>query len=161
MSLVFKDSLFDAQWLRTAGHSGSGGAEIAECFAAASRIRESNAEDWFRAWSGLAERVFSQGEASRASGRKESARGCYLRASNYFRTAYTFLVGEPVDPRLIAAYRRHRVAFEAATSLLSPAAERIAIPYDGAILHGYLFRAADDGAAPTDLDHYRRLRQHG
>ena len=73
MSLVFKDSLFDAQWLRAAGHSTSGGAEIAECIAAASQIREANAEDWFRAWSGLAERVFAQGEASGASGHLVSA----------------------------------------------------------------------------------------
>ena len=120
MSLVFKDSLFDAQWLRAVSHCGSGGAEIAECFAAASRIREANAEDWFRAWNNLAESVFAHGEASRASGRLVSACASYLRASNYFRTAYTFLVGEPVDPRLVAAYRRHRAAFEAAAILMSP-----------------------------------------
>ena len=30
MSLVFKDELFDAQWLRAAGHSAYGGAEINE-----------------------------------------------------------------------------------------------------------------------------------
>jgi hypothetical protein len=60
-------------------------------------------------------------------------RASYLRASSYFRTAYIFLVGEPVDPRLVAAYRRHRVAFEAAT-LMSPAAEPIAIPYGAARL---------------------------
>ena len=144
MSLVFKDPLFDAQWLRAVGHSSSGGAEIAECVVAASQIREPNAEDWFRAWSGLAERVFAQGEASGASGHLVSARASYLRASNYFRTAYTFLIGEPVDPRLVAAYRRHRAAFEAAVALMSPSAERITIPYKDAALHGYLFRAADD-----------------
>ncbi len=151
MSLVFNDSLFDAQWLRTAGHSSSGGAEIAECFAAASQIRELNAEDWFRAWSGLAERVFAQGEASADSGHFVSARASYLRASNYFRTAYTFLVGEPVEPRLVEAYRRHRAAFEAAAALMRPAADRIAIPYGNRALHGYLFRAADDGARRPTL----------
>ncbi len=145
MFLVFKDSLYDAQWLRTAGHSSSGGAEIAECFAAASRIRERNAEDWFRAWSGLAERVLAQAEASAALGHRESARSSYLRASNYFRAAYTFLVGEPVDPRLVSMYRRHRAAFEAAAALMRPAGQRIVIPYDNRALHGYLFRAAADG----------------
>jgi hypothetical protein len=95
VSLVFKDSLFDAQWLRTVGHSTSGGAEIGECVAAASQIRDTNAEDWFQAWSDLAERVFAQGEASGARGRHVSARASYLRASNYFRTAFTFLIGEP------------------------------------------------------------------
>jgi pimeloyl-ACP methyl ester carboxylesterase len=148
--LVFKDSLFDAQWLRTVGHSTSGGAEIGECVAAASQIRDTNAEDWFRAWNGLAERVFAQGEASGARGRLVSARASYLRASNYFRTAFTFLIGEPVDPRLIAVYRRHRAAFEAAAVLMNPPAERITIPHNDGALNGYLFRAAaDDSPRPT------------
>ena len=150
LSLVFKDSLFDAQWLRAVGHSTSGGAEIAECFVAASQIRESNAEDWFQAWNGLAERVFAQGDASERAGHLVSARSSYLRASNYFRTAFTFLIGEQVDPRLIAAYRRHRAAFEAAAALMNPSGERITIPYEDAALHGYLFRAAaDDFPRPT------------
>ena len=151
MSLVFKDSLFDAQWLRAVGHSSSGGAEIAECVAAAGQIREPNAGDWFRAWSGLAERVFAQGEASGAGGHLVSARASYLRASNYFRTAFTFLIGEPVDPRLVAAYRRHRVAFEAAAALMSPSAERITIPSSDGALHGYLFRPAADGSPRPTL----------
>ncbi len=145
MSRVFKDSLFDAQWLRAAGHAGSGGAEISECYAAASEIREPDAEGWFKAWRRLAEGVLLTAEKSRASGRRVSALGAYLRASNYFRAAYTFLAGAPVDPRLVDAYRRHRAAFEAATALMIPTAERIAIPYGGAALHGYLLRAADDG----------------
>jgi pimeloyl-ACP methyl ester carboxylesterase len=151
LAVVFNDSLFDAQWLRAAGHGTSGGAEIAECFGAASQIREGNAEDWFLAWNSLAERVFAQGEASGARGRLVSARTSFLRASNYFRTAYTFLVGEPVDPRLVAAYRHHRAAFDAAAALMSPTAERITIPHGDAALHGYLFRAADDGVARPTL----------
>jgi hypothetical protein len=31
--MVLDDPYFDAQWLRTAGHSGSGGAELGECLA--------------------------------------------------------------------------------------------------------------------------------
>ena len=151
MSLVFNDSLFDAQWLRAAGHSSSGGAEIAECFAAAKQIRAVNAEDWYREWSRLAERVCAQAEASAATGNLVSARASYLRASNYFRTAYTFLVGEPVDPRLVSTYRRHKVAFEAAAALMNPFAERIAIEYHHSALHGYLFRAANDSAARPTL----------
>ena len=70
MALVFKDSLFDAQWLRAAGHSGSGGAELGECFAAARRIREPDGESWFRAWSELGESVLAGAELSRSAGRR-------------------------------------------------------------------------------------------
>src|ERR1700735_2735148 len=127
MPLVFKDSLFASQWLRAVGHSRSGGAESGECLAAARRIREPDAESWFAAWRDLAESVFAEAEKSRANGRRLSALGAYLRASNYFRAAYTFLIGAPVDPRVVEAYRRHRAAFEAAIGLMKPAAERIAI----------------------------------
>jgi pimeloyl-ACP methyl ester carboxylesterase len=139
---VFKDALFDAQWLRTAGHSSSGGAEIAECFAAARQIHEPDPESWFRAWNNLAERIVVEAETSRANNCRISALSSYLRAANYFRTAYTFLIGAPVDPRVVESYRRQRGAFQNAAALMIPAAEPIAIPYAGASLHGYLFRAA-------------------
>jgi pimeloyl-ACP methyl ester carboxylesterase len=145
MSLVFKDSLFAAQWLRAVGHGGAGGSEIGECLAAARLIREPDADSWFRAWHGLAERVLAQAEASRAAGRFVSARASYLRASNYFRTAYVFLIGAPIDSRLVEAYRRQRFAFEAAAALMRPQAERIVIPYGNTGLHGYCFRVAGDG----------------
>jgi pimeloyl-ACP methyl ester carboxylesterase len=148
--VVFRDSLFDAQWLRTAGHSSSGGAEIGECLAAARQIRETDADSWFAAWNGLAESVLAGAENSRAKGRRVSALSSYLRAANYFRAAYTFLIGTPLDPRVVDAYRRHRAAFESAAALMRPVAERIAIPYAGATLHGYLFRAVDaDTPRPT------------
>jgi alpha-beta hydrolase superfamily lysophospholipase len=148
---VFRDELFQAQWLRAAGHAAAGGSTLGECLAVAERIREGDATSWYDAWNGLAQASFAHAEASRAAGRWVSAHDAYLRASNYFRTAYIFLIGTPVngpvDERVREAYRRHRGAFNAAVALMRPTAERIAIPYEkGATLHGYLFRAADDGA---------------
>ncbi|MGD0189566.1 MAG: alpha/beta fold hydrolase [Rhizomicrobium sp.] len=146
MVMVFTDELFDAQWLRAAGHSSSGGADIGECFAAARAIGQApDAERWFRAWLDVADRVLAEADTSLARGRNVSARSAYLRASNYYRAAYTFLIGAPVDPRVVSTYRRQRAAFEAALSLMTPAGERIRIPYGGGALHGYLFCVADDG----------------
>src|SRR5580704_3720863 len=147
MPIVFKDSLFDAQWLRAAGHASYGGAEIGECLAAASRIRELEAVSWFQAWNALAERLFDEARSSEAAGRRTSALGAYLRASNYYRASYTFLVGTPVDPRLVDAARRHRAAFQAAIALMGPVAEPITIPYENTTLHGYFFRPSDDKSA--------------
>ncbi len=133
---VLQDPLFFAQWLRAASHASSGGADIGECLAAANQIQEPNADSWFAAWNTLAENILAE-----ANPRAPSS---YLRASNYFRAAYTFLIGAPVDPRVVHTYRRHRAAFAQAAALMTPAAEPIAIPYAGTSLHGYLFRAADD-----------------
>jgi pimeloyl-ACP methyl ester carboxylesterase len=148
MPIVFKDSLFDAQWLRAASHASSGAADVGECLAAASQIRELDAESWFKAWNDLGERMFSLALASQAAGRRVSARDAYLRACNYIRASYTFLLGAPVDPRLIAGARRHRAAFEAGLALTdSTVAERIAIPYGNGALHGYFFQPRDDKPA--------------
>jgi pimeloyl-ACP methyl ester carboxylesterase len=144
LALVFKDSLFQAQWLRAVGHSSAGGAEIGECLAVARQIREPDPESWYSAWSGLAERVLAQAEASQAAGRIISARDAYLRASNYFRAAYTFLIGAPISLRLLEAYRRHRMAFERAVAFMRFPAERIVIPSGDTAWHGYCFRAAED-----------------
>jgi hypothetical protein len=77
MSLVFKDPLFDGQWLRAAGHGRYGGAEVGECFAAARRIKELDAQSWFDAWYSLAETVLAEANKSRAAGRPVSALGGY------------------------------------------------------------------------------------
>jgi pimeloyl-ACP methyl ester carboxylesterase len=144
--LVFKDSLYDAQWLRTASHASAGGADIGECFAAAREIRERNASSWFDAWSRLAANRLAAADQSLAGGRKISAFSSYLRAANYFRATYTFLIGSPADSRVIEAYRQQRAAFIAAAALMVPAAQPIAIPYGDSALHGYFFRASGDGA---------------
>lgn len=151
MGFAFDDTLFDAQWLRAAGHACSGGAEIGECLAAAKQIREPDPESWFSAWSGLGERLVTAADKSLTNGRRVSAKEAYLRASNYFRTAYTFLIGAPVDPRLVEAYRRHRKAFKAAAELMECRADEIEIPYGESRLHGYLFApsSTENGPSPT------------
>jgi pimeloyl-ACP methyl ester carboxylesterase len=151
MTMVFKDELFDSQWLRAASHCSSGGADIAECFAAARQIGTPGAERWFSAWSQLADAVFTEAENSAALDHRVSARTAYLRASNYYRAAYTFLIGAPLDRRVVQTYRRQRAAFQSAVELMTPGAERVSIPYAGTTLHGYLFRASDDGGPRPTL----------
>jgi predicted alpha/beta hydrolase len=145
VAMVFKDEVFDSQWLRAASHCSSGGADVGECFAAARQIGEPDAERWFLAWSQLADTVLAGAERSAALNHPVSARAAYLRASNYYRAAYTFLIGAPVDGRVVDTYRRQRAAFESAVALMTPTAERVSIPYAGTALHGYLFRGSDDG----------------
>ena len=144
MPMVFKNELVDAQWLRAAGHSSSGGGRR-RVFRRRSPNRRADAERWFEAWSHLADGLVAVAKASAADGHIVSARSAYLRASNYYRAAYTFLIGAPIDPRVIDTYRRQRSAFGSAAALMTPAAERLSIPYGGTRLHGYLFRASDDG----------------
>src|SRR5271155_396877 len=114
---VFKDSLFNAQLQRFVGHTGAGGADIGECYAAASTIREGDGESWYSGWHGLAERTESQAEASLALGHTASARCGLLKASNYYLAAYLFMMQPEPDLRLLAAYRAQRRVFEKVTVL--------------------------------------------
>jgi pimeloyl-ACP methyl ester carboxylesterase len=148
---VFRDKLFDAQWLRAAGHSSYGAAEIAECLEVARQIGGADPERWLAAWSGFASRLFEAAERSENAGRAASARGAYMRASNYWRAAWTFLFQAPIDARALDAYRRHREAFIRAAKLMTPVGEAIRIPYEGKLLHGYFFKAGADDAPRKTL----------
>jgi hypothetical protein len=58
--MILDDPFFDAQWLRAAGHSCAGGAEIGECLAVARAVRGSDVESWHAAWLAMAERVLTR-----------------------------------------------------------------------------------------------------
>jgi pimeloyl-ACP methyl ester carboxylesterase len=145
MRIYFKDELFDAQLLRALSHADYGGAEVGECLATARRVTEPSPDSWFQAWQRTAERVYQAAEACLAAGHGVSAQEAFLRASNYFRTAYIFLMGSPVDPRLVEAFERQSAAFRRAAALFTPPAEAITIPYAATSLPGYFFRVDDSG----------------
>ncbi|HYC25265.1 MAG TPA: alpha/beta fold hydrolase [Roseiarcus sp.] len=149
MSFPFKDPLFAAQWLRAAGHASAGGADLGECLAAARAIRELDVESWRSAWSSLADGLARKAMASLAAGHSESAHAALLRASNYYRTAYVFMIGPGPDPRLMDAYRRQSETFAQALAARPGLGEPIVIPFEGKTIRGYFFSAPRGGPRPT------------
>ena len=142
MRLLYRDELFDAQLLRTVGHSCYGGADLAECLTTAHRIRERDTTGWFTAWMELADRVRADAERSLLHDHTVSAREGFLRASNYYRNAYIFLFGAPPDRELRRAYDLHRQSFKQAAALMDTTVEEVRIPYEQTSLRGYFLRAA-------------------
>jgi pimeloyl-ACP methyl ester carboxylesterase len=140
--IAFRNSLFDGQLRRTLGHGTYGGAELGECLAASAPVAGDDRDSWHRAWTLLADRTFAAAESSAAHGHRESARGAFLRASNYYRNAYVFHLEAPLPALVVDAYGRHREAFRrAAESMIRPF-EQIAIPFEDTTLPGY-FCAVD------------------
>ena len=89
-------------------------------------------------------------EESGEYGHNVSAREAYLRASNYYRTAYPFLYGSPPDRRLIEAFEKETEAFRKAAELFDPQIEPIEIPYEDTTLPGYFYRVdGSDQPRPT------------
>jgi Esterase FrsA-like len=146
---MFKDPLFNAQFLRAVGHTGAGGADIGECYAIAPQIRDRDGESWYGAWMRLAERAEAQAEASLASGHGVSAHQALLKASNYYRTAYLFMMQPEPDQRLAAAYRSQRQAFEKAITLRPDCGKAVRIPFEERPLHGYFFPSRRPGPRPV------------
>lgn len=89
----------------------------------------------------LAERVQAEGERSRQRGHQISAHDAFLKASNYYRNAYVFLLGQQQDGQLRRAYDLHCVCFRQAIELLHAGFEEIKIPYEKTSLRGYSFQS--------------------
>jgi pimeloyl-ACP methyl ester carboxylesterase len=135
---LFRDHETDWLFKRTLEYASVGCAEVGECLVAAREVDPRDAETWIRAWSALAARVESLGAASLKAGRSVSARGCFLRAMNYWRTAEYACA--PDHLRFHDLWRSSVACMARALPLLDGAAERVEIPFDGMILPGYLWR---------------------
>ena len=142
--VVLKDDLLDGQVLRLLGATPYGGADVAEVLSTARGIKGTDLDSWYDAWTALGDRVAELGSASEQAGDVESAKLAYWRASNYYRTAGSMLMGLPVDPRLADALHRCRDTFRRGAALMAQPPEIIEIPFEGTTLPGYFFRVDAD-----------------
>ena len=148
---MMKDELFDAQLVRTMGHSVYGAADVGECLATAAAIKGTSLDGWYDAWSATAARVLATAETSLAAGDREGARSAFFRATNYFRTAGVLLMGTPVDPRLVASHAREVDAFRRGAELLTVPPQHLDVPYKDGTMPAHFYRPADDDMARPTL----------
>ncbi|MFD9965692.1 alpha/beta hydrolase family protein [Amycolatopsis sp. NPDC058986] len=148
--LMFED---DAQfWFETVrlfSHAAYGGADFGEVLAAASQVKPGDYDSWHDAYLALADRLAEEAK----SARPVTERDLLMRASTYYFSAGFFLHGNPADPRINHSYDRSAETFRRAVELFGPAIEPVEIPYEGTVLHGYLYRAPGDGPKPTLVMH--------
>jgi pimeloyl-ACP methyl ester carboxylesterase len=148
--LMFEDDpQFWYETLRLFGHVAYGGAEFGEVVAAASRIEPGDYYGWHDAYLATADRLAREAEAARPV----TERDLLLRASTYYFSAGFFLHGNPADPRIAHSYDRSVACFRRAVELFGPSVEPVEIPYEGTVLHGYLYRAAGEGPRPALVMH--------
>ena len=125
-----------------------GAADFGECRQAVQRVSGGGVDDWHREWTRTADWLVEQGDDSAGRGHPVSAREAYLRATNYYRTAYTPLFGAPVDPRLKAAFDREEETFAKAAPLWDFPVELVEIPFAEGITLPGLFVGTSDGSRP-------------
>jgi len=127
---------------------------IQEIFDTAKNIRHTSELSWFKEWNKTAERVKVIGDKALEAGHNISAGDAYLRACNYYLAGEVFLHTNPEDPRILETYKKGEDCFLEGLKLLSVPVTKVAIPYEGTTLRGYLFKATTTKKnAPTLLVH--------
>lgn len=138
-----------------------GGALVGEIDEPCRALRESSyrndaaaQEEWFQAWSRLAQRVEGQGRADAAAGHELSAGRKLLRAFVYFQNAER--MAHPKDPRKTVAYRNMLDCFRTGARFRGEPIEWVEIPYEGRSMPA-LFIRADSGAKAPCMIHFDGL----
>ncbi len=92
--------------------------------------------DWCRVWSEFAAEGAARGETALKAGFRVTAARELARASLYYHYAQNFFYDDMAQKR--AAEDAKVAAFRRAATLLDPPLERVDIPFEGAVIPGYL-----------------------
>ncbi|WP_420993095.1 alpha/beta hydrolase family protein [Cupriavidus sp. 30B13] len=128
-----------------------GGADYGEILAVARAVGDGDDSAFHAAWMAAGGRLETQADAALAAGHRTSARELYLRASCFYATSFHPLYGTPVDPRLLAAFRKEMAAFDKGMALGDPPVTPMRIPFEHTTLPAYLIPAAGQAGARRPL----------
>lgn len=139
---------FAYQFRRALGETQEGGGTVSECFLAASRMVPDR-ESWHQEWLRVAGFNHKRGDEAEKAGHIQTAKNCWLRAVDYYRSAEFYL--EPDDPRRLATFNKLEECSHKFLRYLTPPGEVLKIPYEkGAHLDAYFIRAPfDTGNQPV------------
>ena len=108
--------------------------------------RETNAENWTKAWSDMAQRQEDEAALDLKDGYRRSAGARYLRASVYRFSGERQI---PPGPEKSASYEAARTSFAKAIELMPLPLEHVEVNSPDGILPGYLIQAATERPAPV------------
>ncbi len=151
MGLLFKNDFHNEFGAWPLAYIPYGGADFGEILAVARAVGDGDDSAFYDAWMAAGDRLAAEAAAAATHGRRASARDLFLRASCFYATSYHPLYGEPVDPRLTAAFRKQIEAFDKGLALSDPPVRPLRIPFEGATLPAYLIPAAGQADAVRPL----------
>ena len=134
MGLIFKDRLHDEFGSWPLAYIPYGGADFGEIAAVGRAVGDGDDSAFYNAWVEAADRMAGEAQRLADRGRRTSARELFLRASCFYGVSYHPLFGKPVDPRLVAAFRKQMEAFNKALALRDPPVAPLRIPFEGTSL---------------------------
>lgn len=141
MGLLFKNDLHDEFGTWPLGYIPYGGADFGEVRAVAATVGDGDDEAFCDAWCAAGDRLAAAAAEDEAAGRRVSAREGWIRAASFYGASYHPIFGAPVNPRLLAAFRRQIAAFDRGLALGEPAVTPMEIPLGTLRMPAYLLRA--------------------
>jgi alpha-beta hydrolase superfamily lysophospholipase len=142
MGVIFKNDFHDEFGTWPIAYIPYGGADFGEIQAVARAVGDGDDSAFYDAWVAAGDRLAAEAADAAAAGRRVSAGELFLRASCFYAASYHPLYGEPVDPRLIVAFRKQTDAFWQGLALSDSPTERLRIPFEGTPLPACLVPAA-------------------
>ena len=141
MTGLFRDELHEDFGTWPIAYIPYGGADFGEIRAVAKMIGEGDDSAYYDAWHEAGDRLRAEADAALAGKHVASARALYLRASAFYGTSFHPLYGAPVDPRVLAVFRKQMAAFDKGLALGPHPAAPLAIPFGQSSLPAYFIAA--------------------
>ena len=141
MATLFHDALHEDFGTWPVAYIPYGGADFGEIRAVAEAIGDGDDSAYYDAWNLAGDRLKDEADAALAKGHTATARALYLKASAFYGASFHPLYGAPVDPRLIAAFRKETAALDKALSLGAHPATPLAIPFGDRSLPAHFIAA--------------------
>jgi len=147
----FSDADFDFAARNALGAAGQGVIDPGLVLATLARITDGDSDSWYAAWKPVADQLLAQAEAALAAGHDETAAGAFLAASEAYSNAIGFASGMADQTLFAPAFALHRKTFDAFVDASGARFERLAVPYEGDTLPGYILRPDASGAPRPTL----------
>ncbi|MEO4043113.1 alpha/beta hydrolase [Hoeflea sp. CAU 1731] len=141
MNSLFRDAMHEEFGAWPIAWIPYGGADFGEVRAVAEAIGDGDDSAFYDAWNAAGDRLTSEADATLAKGHSASARALYLRASAFHAASFHPIYGAPVDPRLVAAFRKQTAALDRGLGLGPHPAAPLAIPFEGSSMPAYFVAA--------------------
>lgn len=141
MGLIFENDIHDEFGTWPIAYIPFGGPDFGEIRAVGRAVGSGDDKAFYEAWVAAGDRAAAEAATAEGGGRKASARDLFLRASAFYAASYHPLFGAPVDPRLVAAFRRQVEAFDRGLKLCDPPVLPMRIPFEGGTMPAYFIPA--------------------
>ena len=141
MARLFRNELHDDFGTWPIAYIPYGGADYGEIRAVAEAVGDGDDNAFHRAWSAAGDRLAAAADAALAKGHRASARDHYLRASVFYGASFHPLYGAPVDPRILAVYRKQVAALDKGLALGPHSVAPLSIPFGETPMPAYFIPA--------------------